>query len=76
MDLQRFFCFSVLLYVVLAQTECPAAPSTPEDRRLNKSELRVATYNGEWLFTNRSNCPGSGCPWPNKTMVNLMWISM
>jgi len=49
-----------------AQTQCPNAPSSPADRRTNKSKLRVATYNAEWLFMTRYNCPGTGCPWTNK----------
>ncbi|KJE92522.1 hypothetical protein CAOG_03474 [Capsaspora owczarzaki ATCC 30864] len=29
---------------------CPAAPANPEDRRTDKSRLRVASFNAEWLF--------------------------
>jgi len=56
-------CYCVVIY---AQTQCPAAPSSPQDRRTDKTKLRVATFNGEWLFLSRSNCPGSGCPWGDR----------
>jgi len=50
---------------VLGQRECFQAPSNPQDRRLDRSSFSIAAYNAEWLFLNRSNCPGSGCPWKN-----------
>lgn len=56
-----------LCFVTLAQKECPNAPSSPQDRRSDKSQLKIATYNAEWLFLNRSNCPGSGCVWHNES---------
>lgn len=58
-------CLINLFIVSLqAQSQCPYAPSQPQDRRPDKSTLTIATYNTEWLFLNRSNCPGSGCAWP------------
>jgi len=47
--------------------QCPLAPAHPQDRRMDKSKLAIAAYNAEWLFLNRSNCPGTGCPWKNQT---------
>lgn len=59
-----------LFAVVAAQTECPQAPESPQDRRSDKSKLTIATYNGEWLFMDRYNCPGTGCPWTtNETVI-------
>jgi len=49
-----------------AAIECSKAPAKPGDRRQNKDLLKIATYNVEWLFYNRSNCPGTGCPWTTK----------
>eukprot|EP00026_Physarum_polycephalum_P007611 Phypoly_transcript_07675.p1 GENE.Phypoly_transcript_07675~~Phypoly_transcript_07675.p1 ORF type:complete len:181 (+),score=25.52 Phypoly_transcript_07675:35-577(+) len=59
------FIFSLLVISTFAQQECPKAPKYPQDRRNDTSTLTIATYNAEWLFLNRSNCPGSGCPWKN-----------
>jgi len=39
-----------LLAYCLGQNACPAAPATPADRRANRSRLRLATFNVEWLF--------------------------
>jgi len=62
-----FLTLSLLFFVLsAAQKECPNAPAQPQDRRSDKSSLTIATYNAEWLFLNRSNCPGSGCAWPTK----------
>ncbi len=60
-----------LFSVVAAQTECPQAPDSPQDRRSNKDQLTIATYNGEWLFIDRYNCPGTGCPWTTNETVNF-----
>ncbi|KAJ0403141.1 hypothetical protein ATCC90586_005569 [Pythium insidiosum] len=46
--------------------ECPTAPATPEDRRDDKSVLKFATYNAEFLFLvgyGQLQCPGSDCKW-------------
>jgi len=59
-------CFFNLFLVTCAQKECPTAPSVPKDRRTDKGTLKIATYNAEWLFLNRSNCPGTGCAWPTE----------
>lgn len=31
----------------------------------NTHSIRLVQYNVEWLFTNGSSCPGSGCSWNN-----------
>jgi len=62
-------CVVVYLFyvslLVLGQRECFVAPAHPQDRRTDKSSFSIAAYNVEWLFLNRSNCPGTGCPWTN-----------
>jgi len=53
---------------------CTKAPTTPGDRRADKSVLRVMEYNLEWLFTNYSHsmgdmiCPGE-CEWTNNSVA-------
>jgi hypothetical protein len=45
---------------------CSVAPKVAEDRRRDKSKLKVANFNAEWLFLSRGSglkCPGSDCPW-------------
>jgi exonuclease III len=45
--------------------ECPIV-TTFEDRRNNKSSLRLMQFNVEWLFIDYyepMNCPGNGCSW-------------
>lgn len=59
------FCFHEVA------SDCPLAPSNPADRRTNKSLLKVASFNAEWLFygTPSANCPGTGCPWTTQDMA-------
>eukprot|EP01102_Stenamoeba_stenopodia_P010063 TRINITY_DN2991_c0_g2_i1.p1 TRINITY_DN2991_c0_g2~~TRINITY_DN2991_c0_g2_i1.p1 ORF type:complete len:350 (-),score=69.13 TRINITY_DN2991_c0_g2_i1:233-1282(-) len=66
-----FLIVIVAFSAIATADECPDAPSTPGDRRPNKNQLVVAAYNTEWLFWDRSNCPGSGCPWPNQAAAEL-----
>lgn len=53
---------------------CPKAPSTAEDRRINKNTLKIVDWNVDWLFTNVSHdmgqivCPGS-CDWKNQSIA-------
>jgi exonuclease III len=61
--LYLFLTLSSFLVSSFGQKQCPLAPAYPEDRREDKSQLTIATYNVEWLFVNRSNCPGVGCAW-------------
>lgn len=46
--------------------ECAEAPSTPQDRRLDTSKLKFATYNAEFLYLvgyGGLKCPGKDCKW-------------
>ena len=46
--------------------ECVLVPSIPEDRRTDPDQLRVATFNAEFLFTKglgQLKCPGKDCEW-------------
>jgi exonuclease III len=45
-------CILILALIALcsAQTYCPNAPSSPQDRRTNRTKIRLATFNAEWLF--------------------------
>ena len=52
-----------------SDTECPYVTSV-EDRRSDKSKLRLVQYNVEWLFVDyysSMNCPGTGCTWVNQS---------
>jgi exonuclease III len=67
-----FLIFSLLLEIK-SDTECPFINSY-EDRRQNKSSLKIAQYNVEWLFVDYYspfNCPGSECPWHNTTEAEI-----
>ncbi|DAZ97333.1 TPA: hypothetical protein N0F65_003697 [Lagenidium giganteum] len=51
---------------------CSTAPRKAGDRRKDKSQLKYATYNVEFLFLQglgRLSCPGSDCPWKNVDMA-------
>ncbi len=66
--------------VVNADTQCPTVPSSPSDRRSDKSTFRLMQYNVEWLFTDyysNAKCPGSGCPWSNSSeaLTHMNWVS-
>jgi hypothetical protein len=65
------FCFA---NIVLSDTECPFIPNSPEDRRTDKTKLRLVQYNVEWLFIDYyspMNCPGSGCTWVNQSEAEI-----
>jgi exonuclease III len=69
-----FFLFSSLSILLfkscIGDTYCPTAPSHPEDRRTNKSTLRIVQLNAEWLFVDGyDDCPGSNCPWKDDKMA-------
>lgn len=42
-------------------------PASPGDRRSNKNQLKVATFNAAFLFlgteSHQLSCPGDDCPW-------------
>ncbi|TMW61012.1 hypothetical protein Poli38472_014473 [Pythium oligandrum] len=55
---------------VNAQKWCATAPSSPGDRRADKTKLTYGTYNAEFLFLvgyGTLDCPGSDCKWTTKT---------
>lgn len=61
--------FALFANIICADTECPVVTSHG-DRRSDKSKLRIAQYNVEWLFIDyysEMNCPGEGCTWKNVT---------
>ena len=64
-----FLVFALFANIICADTECPVVTSHG-DRRSDKSKLRIAQYNVEWLFIDyysEMNCPGEGCTWKNVT---------
>lgn len=68
-----YILVAVLLFSMafgLADKQCPMVYQS-EDRRPNKSNLRIMQYNVEWLFLDYykpADCPGEGCPWKNQAM--------
>jgi exonuclease III len=67
--LKWFLFLSLFTTIVFADTECPLV-SNIDDRRKDKSKLRLAQYNVEWLFIDyysSMDCPGNGCTWKNLT---------
>jgi hypothetical protein len=42
--------FLVLLVPAFGQKDCPNAPANPQDRRTDKTKLKLGTFNAEWLF--------------------------
>ena len=64
-----FLLFFFLAKLVVSDTECPYVLSI-EDRRSDKSKLRLVQYNVEWLFVDyysSAKCPGTGCSWVNQS---------
>lgn len=65
----KYILLSSLLYIAKSDTECPNIQYPDEDRRNNKTSLRLVQYNVEWLFVDyysNFDCPGS-CTWNNET---------
>ena len=63
-----------------ADTQCYIVPSNSNDRRNNKTSLRIVQYNTEWLFIDyyaSSDCPGNGCTWKNSSEaeIHLSYVS-
>jgi hypothetical protein len=68
--IQGIIFFIFFLGLALADTECPYV-TTMEDRRADKSKLRLIQYNVEWLFIDYyspMNCPGTSCTWVNQSL--------
>jgi exonuclease III len=71
--IQGFLFLIFFMGLTFADTECPYI-STMEDRREDKSKLRLIQYNVEWLFIDyysAMNCPGTGCTWVNQTEADI-----
>ena len=65
--------------LIFGDTECPNI-SIQEDRRTNKSSLRLMQFNAEWLFVDHYNafdCPGTQCTWKNvsEAETHLSYVS-
>lgn len=69
-SLNLFIILNNIINVNSLDTQCPYAPYNPQDRRLDKSKMRLVQYNVEWMFYNEySGCPGSSCVWANQSEV-------
>jgi exonuclease III len=83
MNLFYFFQFIMVFSgfkIILSDTECPIVESPNQDRRLDKSSLRIVQYNVEWLFIDYyagMDCPGDGCTWKNDSQAkkHLKYVS-
>jgi exonuclease III len=76
----HFLALSLLTCVVLSDTECPVVLIGGDDRRADKSTLRLVQYNVEWLFIDYyspMDCPGDGCTWKNSSEAetHLSYVS-
>ena len=61
-------------------TECPAVPAVPGDRRQDKNTIRLVQYNVEWLFLDyyaNADCPGDHCPWTTEAaaQTHMQYVS-
>jgi exonuclease III len=68
-----FFCL-FLANRVRSDTECAIVPTVSEDRRPNKTSVRLVQYNIEWMFWDyyaAADCPGKGCSWVNQSEVQI-----
>jgi len=63
----------LLFAIVTGDKECPTVV-THDDRRENKTNLRIVQYNVEWLYIDyysNMDCPGDGCTWKNMTEATI-----
>jgi exonuclease III len=64
-----------------SDTECPAVPTTSENRvPSGESTFKIMQYNVEWFFIDyfgASDCPGDGCSWKNESeaKIHLEYVS-
>ena len=64
-----FVILSNIILINSSDTQCPYITTT-QDRRTDKSKIRLVQYNVEWMFYNEfSGCPGSSCVWANQSEV-------
>ena len=65
-----YFILTNIVTIFSTDTQCPYSPINPDDRRINKSSIRLVQYNIEWMFYNEySGCPGNSCVWSNQSEV-------
>lgn len=71
--------FQLFSITTSTDTQCPD-PSiynytlSKNDRRFDKSKLKLMQYNVEWLFLDyygASDCPGDGCTWKNESEAEI-----
>jgi len=68
--LNLLIILSNIIQITSSDTQCPYAPTTPQDSRTDKTKLRLVQYNVEWMFYDEfSGCPGSSCVWANQSEV-------
>jgi exonuclease III len=61
----RLLIWFLNMVLIMGNIECPVVSSI-DDRRTNKTTLRLVQYNVEWLYIDyyaNMNCPGNGCTW-------------
>ncbi|KNC48514.1 endonuclease/exonuclease/phosphatase [Thecamonas trahens ATCC 50062] len=56
-----FLCLALVTLAAGASFDCDMAPADPQDRRTNKEQLVITTFNVEWLFDGVTG--PSSCPW-------------
>lgn len=67
------FIASIFKDTFATDTQCPDPSlynSSVNDRRFDKTTLRLMQYNVEWLFldyNSAADCPGDGCTWKNES---------
>lgn len=70
LGLNLLIILSNIIQINSSDTQCPYVPTTPQDRRSDKSKIRLVQYNVEWMFYDEfSGCPGSSCVWANQSEV-------
>ena len=77
-----FLTFSFFFsFIYGSDIECPSVNnSITNDRRKDKTKLRLVQYNVEWLFLDYyqpMDCPGDGCTWKTQTdaQTHLKYVS-
>lgn len=76
----RSNCITQPNIITATDYDCPTVPSISEDRRQNKTALRIVQYNVEWLFLDyysNADCPGDNCPWKTAedAVTHMQYVS-
>ena len=73
-----FVCLALFPLIGVSDTQCPDSSiynnTNNDDRRTDKTSLRLMQYNVEWLFLDyygASDCPGDGCTWKNESEAQI-----